>query len=48
MEAATPKLQPVRLPPQTGQTRTGYSVQVENWTQQTKRPHVQQVQDWRV
>ena len=33
--AATPNLQPVRQPPQTEQTRTGYSVQVENWTQQT-------------
>ena len=35
MEAATPKLQPVRQPPQTEQDRTGYSVQVDNWTQQT-------------
>ena len=35
MEAATPKLQPVRQPPQTEQDRAGYSVQVENWTQQT-------------
>ena len=43
-EAATPRLQPVRHPPQTEQTRTGHSVQVENWTQQTERPHVQQVQ----
>ena len=48
MEAATPKLQPVRQPPQTEQGRAGYSVQVENWAQQTKRPHVQQVQGWRV
>ena len=35
MEAATPKLQPVGQPPQTEQDRAGYSVQVENWTQQT-------------
>ena len=35
MQAATPKLQPVRQPPQTEQTRTGHSVPVENWTQQT-------------
>ena len=35
MEAATPKLQPVRQPPQTEQDRAGYSVQVENWIQQT-------------
>ena len=35
MEAATPKLQPVRQPPQTEQDRAGYSVQVENWAQQT-------------
>ena len=35
MEAATPRLQPVRQPPQTEQDRAGYSVQVENWTQQT-------------
>ena len=35
MEAATPKLQPVRQPPQTEQDRAGYSVQVENCTQQT-------------
>ena len=48
METATPKLQPVRQPPQTEQIRTGYSVQVENWTQKTQRPHVQQVQGWRV
>ena len=34
-EAATPKLQPVRQPPQTEQSRTGHFVQVENWTQQT-------------
>ena len=47
MEAATPKLQPVRQPPQTEQTRTGYSVEVENWTQQTECSHVQ-VQGWRV
>ena len=35
MEAATPKVQPVRQPPQTEQDRASYSVQVENWTQQT-------------
>ena len=35
MKAATPKLQPIRQPPQTEQDRAGYSVQVENWTQQT-------------
>ena len=35
LEAATPKLQPVRQPPQTEQTRAGYSVQAENWAQQT-------------
>ena len=35
IEAATPKLQPVRQPPQTEQDRAGYSVQVENWAQQT-------------
>ena len=46
MEAATLKLQPVRQPPQTEQDRAGYSVQDENWTQQTKRPHVQQIQGW--
>ena len=30
------------------QTRAGYSVQVENWTQQIYRPRVRQVQGWRV
>ena len=44
MEAATPKLQPVWQPPQTEQTRAGYSVQAENWVQQTQCPHGQQVQ----
>ena len=34
-EAATPKLKPVRQPPQTEQARAGYSVQIENWAQQT-------------
>ena len=48
MEAATPKLQPVRQPPQTEQDRAGYSVQVENGTQQTYRLHIQQIQGWRV
>ena len=35
MEAATPKLQPVRQLPKTEKTRAGYSVQDENWAQQT-------------
>ena len=35
MEAATPKLEPVRQPPQTEQTRAGYSVHAESSVQQT-------------
>ena len=35
MEAATPRLQPVRQPPQTEQARAGHSVQADSWTQQT-------------
>ena len=46
MKAATPKLQPVRQPPQTEQTRAGYSVQAENWAQQTKCPRIQQIKAW--
>ena len=48
MEAATPKIQPVGQLPQTEQTRAGYSVENENWAQQTSCPHVQPVQSWPV
>ena len=46
MEIVTLKLQPVRQPPQTEETRAGHSVHAENWAQQTSCPHVQQVPGW--